>query len=150
MAIRGAKPKPIELKRRLGNPGKRPLPTESSVVALVPATGVPDPPRPLGVAGTHLWSRAWVAAGAWLSPQTDLDLLLMVCEQMDERIVLRIRVLREGNVDDRRGLRDLDKQIVSGLSLLGFTPTDRARLGLAEVKAHSKLEEIRARRQRET
>jgi hypothetical protein len=30
--------------------------------------------------------------------------------------------------------------------LLGFTPSDRARLGVAEVKAKSKLEELMERR----
>ena len=46
----------------------------------------------------------------------------------------------------RRGLRELDKQIVSNLSLLGFTPSDRTRLGVAEVKAQSKLEELMERK----
>jgi hypothetical protein len=69
----------------------------------------------------------------------------IVCEQLDERIALRIHVLRTNDRDDRKALRDLDKQIVSNLSMLGFTPTDRARLGLAEVKAMSKMEEMRAR-----
>jgi hypothetical protein len=36
--------------------------------------------------------------------------------------------------------------IQSGLGLLGFTPTDRSRLGVAEVKAKSKLEELMERR----
>jgi len=32
--------------------------------------------------------------------------------------------------------------IVSNLSLLGFTPADRSKLGVAEVKAQTKLEEL--------
>jgi hypothetical protein len=43
-------------------------------------------------------------------------------------------------------LRELEKNITNSLSLLGFTPTDRSRLGVAEVKAKSKLEELRAKR----
>jgi hypothetical protein len=39
-------------------------------------------------------------------------------------------------------LHDLEKMISSNLSMLGFTPTDRTRLGIAEVKAASKLEEL--------
>jgi hypothetical protein len=39
-------------------------------------------------------------------------------------------------------LRELEKSIYSNLSLLGFTPTDRSRLGVAEVKKMSKLEEL--------
>jgi hypothetical protein len=40
-------------------------------------------------------------------------------------------------------LRDLERQLVANLSLLGFTPTDRSRLGVAEVKKISKLEVLR-------
>jgi phage terminase small subunit len=43
-------------------------------------------------------------------------------------------------------LRDLDKQIISQLSLLGFDPAARSRLGLAEVKAQSTLEKLRQNR----
>jgi hypothetical protein len=37
---------------------------------------------------------------------------------------------------------ELEKSISSNLGLLGFTPSDRTRLGLAEVKARSKLEAL--------
>ena len=39
-----------------------------------------------------------------------------------------------------------DHQSPTSLSLLGFTPSDRSKLGLAEVKAKSKLEELMERR----
>ena len=39
-------------------------------------------------------------------------------------------------------LAELEKQIASNLGMLGFTPTDRSRLGLAEIKAKSKLQEL--------
>jgi len=42
-------------------------------------------------------------------------------------------------------INETDKLIMSGLGLLGFTPSDRARLGLAEVKRQSKLEEMMSR-----
>jgi hypothetical protein len=42
----------------------------------------------------------------------------------------------------RRGLRELDRQIVSNLSLMGFSPSDRSRLGVAEIKSKSKLQEL--------
>jgi hypothetical protein len=81
----------------------------------------------------------------WLSPSTDIELLLMTCEMIDERWNLRIKVLQDNRPEERRGLRELDKQIVNNLSLLGFTPTDRSRLGVAEVKRVSKLEELRGK-----
>jgi hypothetical protein len=36
--------------------------------------------------------------------------------------------------------------IVANLSLLGFSPTDRVRLGIAEVKKQSRLEELMLRK----
>ena len=79
--------------------------------------------------------------------QTDIELLLMTCEMVDERWNLRARVMQD--MEDskaRRGLRELDRQIVSNLSLLGFTPSDRSRLGVAEVKAKTRLEELLERK----
>lgn len=67
----------------------------------------------------------------------------MTCEMIDERWNLRIKVMQSDDAKMRRGLRELDKQIVSNLSLLGFTPSDRSRLGVAEVKAATKLEALR-------
>jgi hypothetical protein len=57
-----------------------------------------------------------------------------------------LRVIANGSMEARRALRDLDKAILSSLSLLGFDPTSRSRLGLAEVKAASKLEQMQAAR----
>jgi hypothetical protein len=74
-----------------------------------------------------------------------MEILLMTCEMVDERWNLRIQVMQTDDPRMRRGLRELDRQIVSNLSLLGFTPADRSRLGVAEVKARSKLEELLAR-----
>jgi hypothetical protein len=51
------------------------------------------------------------------------------------------------NPKARSGLRELERSIVGQLGLLGFSPSDRARLGLAEVKKESKLEEIIRRRE---
>ncbi|MBM3659485.1 MAG: phage terminase small subunit P27 family [Actinobacteria bacterium] len=146
MARTGRPPVPIEKKRARGNPGKRPLPDPATTPALPAVEVLPDPTRPLGPPGRELWDRAWTAGAAWIA-RTDLELLLMTCEQLDERVALRAHALQSpGDLDRRRALRDLDKQIVGNLSLLGFTPTDRTRLGLAEVKRASKLEELRSRR----
>lgn len=82
----------------------------------------PEPARPLGKAGQEFWDAAWVK-GAWLKP-VDVELLQMVCEQMDERVALRVRVLQ--GTEPRRELRDLDKLIIQGLQMLGFTPAERA------------------------
>lgn len=146
MSPAGRPAKPIEQKRRLGNPGHRPLPPEGTLVALDPADGVPEPPRPLLQAGTELWERVWSAGSTWISPKTDLELLLMTCEMVDERWNLRIKVMQSNNMQMARRLDNLSRLIVSNLSLLGFTPSDRSRLGVAEVRAKSALEELMERR----
>jgi hypothetical protein len=140
----GRPPKPIEQKRALGNPGRRPLPTEGSLVLLPSMYEIPEPPRPIVTeAAKALWSRTWSMGQTWLSPQTDIELLLMTCEMVDERWNLRIKVLQDNRPEERKGLRDLERQLIANLSLLGFTPTDRSRLGVAEVKKISKLEALR-------
>ena len=140
----GRPPKPIEQKRALGNLGRRPLPTEGSLVLLPSMYEVPEPPRPIVTeAAKALWNRTWTMGQTWLSPQTDIELLLMTCEMVDERWNLRIKVLQDNRPEERKGLRDLERQLIANLSLLGFTPTDRSRLGVAEVKKISKLEALR-------
>ena len=142
----GRPSKPIEQKRLLGNPGKRAMPDENSVVLLQQVEQTPEPPRPLLKYGQDLWDRIWGMAATWVSDTSDIELLTMTCEMVDERWNLRVKVMQSDDAVMRRGLRELDRQIVSNLSLLGFTPSDRSRLGVAEVKAKSKLEELMDRR----
>jgi len=142
----GRPAKPVEQKRLLGNPGKRALPDESSVILLQQVDSPPEPTRPLLKYGQELWDRIWSMGATWVSDKSDLELLMMTCEMVDERWNLRIKVMQSDDAVMRRGLRELDRQIVSNLSLLGFTPSDRSRLGVAEVKAKSKLEELMERR----
>jgi hypothetical protein len=147
MAQMGRPPKPIEQKRLLGNPGKRALPKEQEIVLLPQATSVPEPDRPLLKYGQEMWERIWGLGLTWISPQTDIELCLMTCEMIDERWNLRVKVMGSDDAKQRRALRELDRMIISNLSLLGFSPTDRMRLGVAEVKKQSKLEELLAKRQ---
>ncbi len=146
MAQKGRPPKPLEEKRRLGNPGKRALPSENAVVPLEAASSVPDPLRPLGKMGMDFWERTWTVGMNWISPKADIELMMMTAEMIDERAILRNLVFQDRNADRpklRAGLRELEKQIQSNLALLGLSPADRARLGLAEVKRQSKLAELK-------
>lgn len=142
----GRKPKPVEQKRRLGNVGGRKLPSQASITALPQlASQVPEPHRPLGQHGRALWQRIWTSGAAWLRPALDGDLVLMACEMTDERTVLRQLVFSDPtNWRERRGLREIDRSITSLLSQIGFSPTDRATLGVGEVKQHE-FSEIRRR-----
>jgi hypothetical protein len=140
----GRPSKPAEQKRLLGNPGKRALP--SNAIAIPMILEKPEPHRPLLKYGQELWDKVWGMGATWISPNTDSELLLMTCEMIDERWNLRVKVMQTDDPKLRRGLRELDRQIVSQLSLLGFSPADRSRLGVAEVKAMSKLEELQLRK----
>jgi hypothetical protein len=141
-------PKPNEVKRRIGNPGRRPLPDPKKVTALKMASSEPEPLRHLGEEGQALWSRVWSSGAAWIAPSTDIELVQLLCEAMDERQDLRDVVMAGGSDwRDRVALRNLEGEIKSMLSILAFTPTDRTRLGVGEVRQESKLEALRARRQ---
>lgn len=146
MVNKGRPPKPLEQKRLLGNPGKRAIPKAGTIQVLPMAEDIPEPTRPLGKPGRELWDRVWLTGATWVSPTTDVEILLITCEMIDERWNLRAKVLQSEDSKDRRNLNQLTKLIQENLSLLGFTPADRTRLGVAEVKAQSKLEELMARR----
>ena len=138
-------PKPIEQKRLIGNPGRRPLPKDA--VELQQLTVTPVPLRPLGDTGAAFWDEAWGKGQLWLG-RTDAWLVQLTAEMLDERDELRdILAERVANGDtdswrDRRQLRDLERSLISNLSLMAWTPVDRSRYGLAEVKAKSKLAEF--------
>ena len=137
--------KPVELKRKLGNPGKRAMPGEGELMTI--EAGFREPLRPLGEAGQQLWDEIYMVGGMWISPRSDTQLLQMCCELLDRREILREEFLADPT--ERKvnmSLLETEKLIQTSLSLLGFTPSDRSRLGLAEVKAKSKLEELMDRR----
>lgn len=142
----GRPPKPLEEKRRLGNPGKRALPDRATLTALPAAAGPPEPSRPLGQAGRALWDRVWNAGATWLAELVDAEQILITCEQVDERAALRVQVLRDGDWRARAGLRALDAQVMDGLAVLGFNPVERSRLGVAEVKRASALDDFLTKR----
>ena len=92
-----------------------------------------------------MWDRIWPSGGSWIAPSTDIELVQMACEAMDERVSLRVAVLRGSEWRDRVALRTLEGDLRHMLSALGLTPTDRSRLGVAEVRAQSVLEGLRER-----
>ena len=141
----GRPSKPTEIKRKLGNPGQRKLPDQSQVQLFDPVSSVPEPARPLLKYGREFWDKVWLNGLQWISPNSDAEILLITCELIDERWNLRVKVMQSGDWRERRGLRDIDSRIISNLSLLGFTPADRSKLGVAEVKAISKMELLKRR-----
>lgn len=151
----GRPPKPVEQKRALGNPGKRPLPMP--VVELASAAHIPRPPNTLLENGREAWDRLWTAAQAWLSPKTDIGIMTRLCESIDLRAAIAEELestgfMVKGSMGQDRvnplldKLLALDAQITKFEGLCGFTPADRARLGVAEVKRASAVEDFLAKR----
>lgn len=136
-------PKPNEVKRKLGNPGKRALPNQGKLISLPMISEPPTPPRPLFSEGLKLWNRIWEQGQTWISSNTDLEMVTLLCESMDERSLLRLKIFQgTGDWRDRVALRSLDSQLQTILSLLGMSPTDRTKLGVAEVQARSKIQDL--------
>lgn len=133
--------KPAELKLLEGNPGKRKLPLNDGVAPM--EYGYVEPLRELGPVGRAFWDSIFGAGELWISIRTDTALVQLVCELMDRRELLREAFVADP-VDRKvnMSLLETEKQIVNGLSLLGFTPADRTRLGLVSVKTKSKLQAL--------
>lgn len=137
--------KPAELKILQGNPGKRSLRLNDAIAPM--EYGYVEPLRPLGEAGLQLWDSIFGAGELWISIKTDTQLVQMVCEQIDRREWLRQHILDHPDEWHMvKQLNDTEQLIVKNLSLLGFTPADRTRLGLVSAKTKSKLEELLARK----
>lgn len=156
----GRPSKPLEVHRLTGNPSKRvlpdaPLPGEG----LAPVSDVPVLPEVLGNAGSELWVHVWDAGRAWLSPDSDRTIVTLLCEAQDEYSYIR-GLLATGEIDrfyvTANGqmvthplvtqLGALRTQMTSWLAAIGFSPSDRSRLGLAEVRVRNELDELEKRR----
>lgn len=154
--------KPVEQKRLTGrsqgrDAGGRELP--EPVVVLAASSTPPKPPATLGDTGGDVWERLWVAGQAWLSAETDLDVITRLCESHDEREAMREQLALDGymvmgSVGQMRPhpllahLRALEAQMTRWETECGFTPAARSKLGYAEVKRVSKMDELLARRRK--
>jgi hypothetical protein len=143
----GRPPKPAELKRITGNPGKRKLPELSVVTVLPMASSVPDAPEGLGAEGTELWEKAWSHAITWLSTSSDIHAIENAARLADDLAFARKKYRATLEPADGRLLVHLNKAFVDALSSLGFDPTARSRLGVAEVKAISAIDKLLAKRE---
>lgn len=134
----GRPPKPTELKKRQGNPGKRPLPGGGELAVVPPAEiGAWEKPA------RQVMSEVMAAGVAWIAT-TDTPKAALLLEALED-----YERLRSTPGTPPKEIRDARKEISGLMSELGFDPTARARLGLAEVKAQaqvSKLEEMRRKR----
>lgn len=151
----GPPPKPAEVKRRAGNPGKRPI---RSLTVVPPADDVSrEPPANLGAAGLAAWRMVFDRA-QWIA-DSDIATVRHLAMAEDRFAELQANLAEHGYVlyTDKGyayqnpamgALATTEDQIRKWLSLLGLTPADRSRLGVAEVKARSALEQMMESRRR--
>ena len=150
---------PTERKRKRGNPGHQKLPSKTAEVIPLHKGVDCDVPAQFGPAGSEMWATITEFAATWLA-ESDRQLVLMCCEAADRRAELMASIQDAGSVfytdkgyayaNPAVGmLQSLEKQLTSWLSLLGLTPSDRSRLGLAEVKAQSKMAELEERKSKQ-
>jgi len=137
MAPRGRPPKPVEQHRRTGtfNAAKH---NRGALVAVEPVDL-----EPFQRQAADLFADIMQAGSAWFA-RTDGVQLAMLRESLEERE--RLLPVAESSTEARKQLRELNREIADWLTQLGFNPTARARLGLAEVKAASTLEKLQAKR----
>jgi hypothetical protein len=136
---------PIELKRLKGTLRADRLPSNAPLERLCEPLHAPIEPFGLSGQGSDFWGAVWGCN--WISHKSDYYLVLLTAEAITEREALKELVASiPENTKARSALRELDRQIVSQLALLGLSPSDRARLGIAEVKKESKLEELLRRK----
>lgn len=144
-----------------GNPSKKNLPP-----APLPGTAatvlenVPMPPATLNEIGSALWAHTWTAGRTWLSPESDAQLVEDLCSIVQEREALRSDLesgviprwyqTSHGQVNPHPALKQLNEyrsQLVTRWSMLGFSPSDRSRLGLGEVRVRDELDELYRKRE---
>ena len=131
--------KPVERKRRIGNPSGRKLPevVPMAEITTLASSHIPEPIRPLGKYGRPLWNQVWSSGAGWLKQNMDTELVLMLCEAMQERIMLKIMLQNNQSLwRERRALREVDRLIISLLAQIGFTPAERGMLNAGEPTKH--------------
>lgn len=155
-------------KAKTGRPtGRPPAPRERLAIAhptsdsphLPSLGGIPEPPDGLFDDGLALWEHVWTAGRTWLSPDSDRTIVELLCHAQDEAENIR-RGMWEGQFSrfyvTANGqmvthplvnqLKELRTQMTTWLAAIGFSPSDRARLGLAEVRVRNELDELAERR----
>jgi hypothetical protein len=114
-------------------------------VLLPQADGMPDFPADLDEPGRDLWRRLWQDGISWISPKTDSQAAEEACRAADDVAAARRRYRATTDPKDASALVALGKRLDDALSQLGFNPTARSRLGVAEVTRVSKLDALRQR-----
>lgn len=156
----GRRHEPIERKlAKAKGDGRTPSKTVVAVTTNISAGGgrrIPPAPRGLGQRGRVEWRKVWTAGRAWLRDDQDYHWVEMIAQAYADIEVFRQKVAEDGLIVTGYAgqqtahpliaeIRKCEQTIQKCLSILGFSPTDRARLGLAEAKAQNAVLEMMAK-----
>lgn len=153
----GDKPLPIEVHQARGINGRTLGGREIDVtdVSKLPTVLAPPAPEGLALRGRQEWLKIW-QAGKWLWPEQDYPWVEQIVRAYDDIDAFRASIADEGLMVPgyRPGMtvanpliseiRKAEDTIRKCLSQLGFSPTDRARLKLTELKGESELQKLTA------
>lgn len=149
------RPQPIERQRaRARGDGRTPGGREvvKAQYTISKRDDMPPIPRGLKTRGRKEWLKIW-ESGPWLNPDHDYAWVEQIARAYDDMDTFRKRVEADGLVVTGYAgqvvahpllmeIRKCEETIRKCLSILGYSPTDRARLGLAEVKRETALQEF--------
>ncbi len=149
--MRGRKPKPVEVRRREGNPGRRPLPAPVVVdgrpVELDPPDHLPDDAGEFWEAVVPTLARAGVLDGVD-RPMLELASVQFARARQAARVVAEEghaargatgQLIEHPSMGTERDAMALFMKFAEQFPL---TPIARTRVGLAELQRHSLVEEL--------
>ncbi len=121
---------------------------------LVPLdSNVPAPPVDLKDHGVIQWNKIWSAGMRWMHSEEDYHWVHIIARAYDQISEFQTRIEKDGLIvkgyagqDAAHPLigeiRKCEMVIMKALSTLGFSPTDRARLGIKEIERQTKLNKL--------
>jgi hypothetical protein len=139
---------PMNRAGKAGGVDQRPV----SLVIGGTSTPIPEPPRTLRDPAT--WTRLWTTGRAWLSNDAHHDLMLILCEAMEDRAALRRLMRRTRKITSGSAGQDaihpalkqldaMDIKIARMLATCGFSPQRQKQI-IAPAKG--RLDSIRERK----
>ena len=136
-------------------PGHRNLPVPASPTT--PDRTVPELPEGIEGKGVEEWVKVWTA-GFWLKRDQDYHWVAMIARAYQDIATFRERVNEDGLVVTGYAgqvvahpliaeIRKCEATIQKRLQVLGFSPTDRAKLAIVESQAQNALQQMIAKSQ---
>ena len=116
---------------------------------------IPVCPDQLGERGLTEWEKVWTA-GWWLKEDQDYHWVVMLARAYDQIDEFAAKIAKDGLVVKGyngqktahpllKEMRDAERVVMKALSTLGFSPSDRARLGFKEAQAQNEIAKLQTR-----